>query len=406
VVNDGSGYRLPLSSDDSGAANAISLQRDAGVTIFDDATLGQSSGTVYYDELEAAQDAVIQFGSGADPLTISSATNTVTDLATGLTLNLLSASPGTNVTISVARESSGMEEEVQAFVDAYNDAWEYITTQTAYDAATETRGVLMGDLTIESIKSRMQGILIGSVDTGGNYKTLRSIGISMEDDGSLTFDTATFSEAVTEQFPHPDPESSIIYHSDLVGVGDEVRDDPVIQKSPPPDSWQDWRVINTGAGGYGLAWDSDETTNAQVGEAIALREKEYNLYHWRTGVIRWLQNTDEHGLQIGVQLLAPRAIVVEVETIRNRSYSQILPLRVLMLPGMKTLQHPPSVLVRAGVFQSGDILEIAMLGKKLYIELGDIGESPSFFTQFFYTSSEIKSSATPKEQFEDLWRRL
>ncbi len=217
---------------------------------------------------------------------------------------------------------------------------------------------------------------------------------------------AGFSEAVTEQFPHPDPDSSIIYHSDLVGVGDAIADEPVIPKSPPPPSWQDWRVINTGAGGYGLAWKSDETTNAQVGEAIALREKEYNLYHWRTGVIRWLQNSDEHGLQIGVQLLAPRAIVVSVETIRNRSHSEILPMEALMLPGMKTLQHPPSVLVPTGVFQSGDILEIAMLGKKLHIELGEIGESPSFFTQFFYTSSEIKSNATPKEQFEDLWRRL
>ncbi len=200
VINDGSGYRLLLYSDDAGAANAISLQRDTGVTIFDDATLGQSSATAYYDELEAAQDAVLQFGSGADPITVTSDTNTVTNLATGLTLNLLSASPGTSVTISVARDSSGMEEKVQAFVDAYNDAWDYITSQTAYDAATETRGVLMGDLTIESIKNRTQGILIGSVETGGSYKTLRSIGISMEDDGSLKFDTVTFSEATTADF--------------------------------------------------------------------------------------------------------------------------------------------------------------------------------------------------------------
>jgi hypothetical protein len=217
---------------------------------------------------------------------------------------------------------------------------------------------------------------------------------------------AGFSDAVTEQVPHPDASDAIIYHSDLINVGDDIHDEPALPKSPPPASWMDWRVINTGAGGYGLRWGSDDTTGVQVGEAIALREKEYHEYYWRIGVIRWLQNSDEHGLEIGVQLLAPRSIVVSIETIRNRGYSQIMPVEALMLPGMKTLQHPPSLLVQAGVFQSGDILDIAMLGKKLDIELGEIGESPSFFTQFFYKSSEIKSSASKQEEFEDLWSRL
>ena len=95
-----------------------------------------------------------------------------------------------------------------------------------------------------------------------------------------------------------------------------------------------------------------------------------------------------------------------METIRNRSYSQIMPMEVLMLPGMKTLQHPPSVLSPTGVFRSGDILDIAMLGKKLHIELGEVGESPSFFTQFFYTSSQIKNENNKVEEFHDLWGRL
>ena len=217
---------------------------------------------------------------------------------------------------------------------------------------------------------------------------------------------AGFSEAITEQFPHPSPADSVIYHASLVNVGDDIDEEPVMQKSPPPPSWQDWQVINTGAGGYGLRWGSDESTNAQVGEVIALREKEYDIHHWRIGVIRWLQNSDEHGLQIGVQLLAPRAIVVSVETIRNRSYSQIMPLEVLMLPAMRTLQHPPSIITPTGIFRSGDILDIAMLDKKLHIELGEIGESPSFFTQFFYTSSQLKNENNKVEEFHDLWDKL
>jgi hypothetical protein len=210
--------------------------------------------------------------------------------------------------------------------------------------------------------------------------------------------------AETEQFDHPFADDSMIYHSDLVGVESDINN-PIARKALPA-SWRDWRVVNTGAGGYGLVWDKDEASGVQVGEAISLREKEYNIHHWRTGVVRWLHNSEEHGLQVGLQLLAPRAIVVSVETIRNRSYSQIMPMDALMLPGMKTLQHPPSLLVPTGIFRSGDILDIAMLGKKLHIELRDIGESPSFFTQFFYKSSEVKSIASKKEEFEDLWNRL
>ncbi|HFD87250.1 MAG TPA: hypothetical protein ENJ35_06210 [Gammaproteobacteria bacterium] len=210
--------------------------------------------------------------------------------------------------------------------------------------------------------------------------------------------------ADTEQFEHPLPSDSMVYYSELIGV--ENHDEQPAPRKKMPGSWREWRVINTGAGGYGIAWDKEEASGVQVGEVISLREKEYNIHHWRTGVVRWLHNSDERGLEVGLQLLAPRAIVVSVETIRNRSYSQIMPMDALMLPGMKTLQYPPSLLVPNGVFKSGDILDIAMLGKKLHIELRDIGEAPSFFTQFFYTSSEVKSTVSKKEEFEDLWKRL
>ena len=200
VINDGTGYRLLLSAEDSGAANAITLAADAGITIFDDATLGVSAGGLYYDEVEAAQDAQIQFGSGANAMTVSSASNSVSGVIQGVTLNLASARPGTNVTLTLARDSAGMEDEVQSFVDAYNDFWSYMKTQTQYDEETETRGVLMGDPTLNGIKSRFQSIVVNAVATGGDYTTLRSIGLELEDDGTFTFDTDSFSTAIAADY--------------------------------------------------------------------------------------------------------------------------------------------------------------------------------------------------------------
>ena len=200
LVNDGSGYRLLLSADDSGAANAITLSADASITIFDDASLGVSSGGVYYDEVEAAQDAEIQFGTGANPMTVSSASNTIASVIEGVTLNLAAASPGSSITLTVSRDSTGMEDEVQSFVDAYNDFWSYMKDQTQYDEETETRGVLMGDATLYGIKSRVQSIVVNAVATGGGYTTLRSIGLELEDDGTFIFDTDTFGTAIQADY--------------------------------------------------------------------------------------------------------------------------------------------------------------------------------------------------------------
>ena len=189
-------------------------------------------------------------------------------------------------------------------------------------------------------------------------------------------------------------------------LGEDVVD-PGASPTRQPDTWLDWQVVNTGAGGYGLTWDAEEPSHARVGELMALREKEYNIHHWRVGIIRWMKNPPDGGLQVGVQLIAPRALVISVDTIVNRSHSEIMPLEALMLPGMKTIQQPPSILVPNGFFKVGDILEVSMLGKKLRIELTELGENPSFYSQFFYQSSEVREEPAPsKEEFEDLWNRL
>lgn len=194
------------------------------------------------------------------------------------------------------------------------------------------------------------------------------------------------------------------YHGDIVHSSDTTYTLNAIKEVPK--SWHEWEVVNTGAGGYGLLWGSDTPSPAQVGELIALREREYNVHHWRIGVIRWLRNSPNKGLEIGLQLIAPRSVVVSIESIQNRSYSEVMPLEALMLPGLKTIKQPPSLLVPNQVFTVSDILEVSVLGKKLDIELKKIGERPSFYTQFFYRSSEILQATNAKEDFDELWSRL
>ena len=47
---------------------------------------------------------------------------------------------------------------------------------------------------------------------------------------------------------------------------------------------QSWKMVNVSAGGYCLLWDNPETTRAQVGELIGIREQsDPDSFHWRLG---------------------------------------------------------------------------------------------------------------------------
>ncbi len=168
-----------------------------------------------------------------------------------------------------------------------------------------------------------------------------------------------------------------------------------------PDSWREWNIVNSGAAGYGLQWNSKEPCLAHVGEIVAIREKEYNIHHWRIGLVRWVRNHQPKCIDIGIQLLAPRAIIVEVDTLEPGKKTH-----ALMLPGMKAVHQPPSFVCPPNIYSKGDKLDINMLEKNLSIELKAVGENPGTYTQFFYTAQEVRKPAVERESFEDLWSKL
>ena len=84
---------------------------------------------------------------------------------------------------------------------------------------------------------------------------------------------------------------------------------------------QNWKMVNVSAGGYCLLWDNPETTRAQVGELLGIREQsDPDTFHWRLGVIRWLKFVEKRGLELGVQMLSPGAVGVAARMdIKSRS---------------------------------------------------------------------------------------
>lgn len=157
--------------------------------------------------LQEASDATITVGSSdgaASPITLTSDTNTFEDAIAGLTLNVQGVTTSTTgpVVIKAGINTSDVVSKVESFISAYNDAMKYIDDQNTYDSDTEKAGVLMGDLTLLTIQSRLRQTISNSVaglDKGMN--TLSAIGIRTNSSGQLALvDSSKLTSALENDY--------------------------------------------------------------------------------------------------------------------------------------------------------------------------------------------------------------
>ncbi len=196
IVNDGSDtpYRLVLTSNESGLENSIriSVADDEGSTALSSLLAHDPSGTQSLTETVTAQNAEFE----VDGLAITKSSNTVTDVISGVTLNLKSTSENAT-TITISRDTESVATSIDAFVSSYNTVILALKEATAYDTSTGTSQVLNGESTIRTIETQIRNILNTPITgTRGDYTTLSQIGIAFQKDGTLSLDGATLKSAL------------------------------------------------------------------------------------------------------------------------------------------------------------------------------------------------------------------
>ncbi len=175
-----------------------------------------------------------------------------------------------------------------------------------------------------------------------------------------------------------------------------------------------WEIVNISAGGYRLRWNSDNTSRAQIGELIALHELESDgSYQWRVGVIRWMQYSRGSGLEIGAQILSPKAIAAKAQRF-NKPKEE--PFDCIMLPGIRVLNQHPSVLTPAHAFKTGDRLNVTVLEQEMTIKLIETSEHTGSFTQFQFANNDVATRQQKAEKkiqseknpddFDEIWSSL
>ncbi|MBZ0154556.1 MAG: flagellar filament capping protein FliD, partial [Planctomycetes bacterium] len=158
VVNTGAAsnpYQLVIRSTTTGTEGAFTLEVDEGSTAFEAlfAELNQAANKT------SAQNAELKINGG---ITIQRSSNEISDLFAGITLDLKSAKPGTDVTVTVSTDAEATSKKVQDFVDAYNKVVEFIANQNVLDADGKAKNPLFGDSTLRSLRTSLRGV-VGSV---------------------------------------------------------------------------------------------------------------------------------------------------------------------------------------------------------------------------------------------------
>jgi len=194
IINDGTNYRLVLTSKETGEQNAVEM------TVVDaDDSVGLSRFTYSaanknLEQTSAAQDAKIIMNG----ITISSASNEVSSVIEGVTLNLNGETEvGKKVKLTISKDTSKVTQQIQAFVDNYNSTIAKMNELTAFNGQGAQNGILNGDATVRNIQSLLRGVLNTQVDhIGGAVQSFADLGMLTKRDGTLELDTTKLADVL------------------------------------------------------------------------------------------------------------------------------------------------------------------------------------------------------------------
>ncbi|MBI5137097.1 MAG: flagellar filament capping protein FliD [Nitrospirae bacterium] len=189
IINDGSRDHLVLTGADTGAAKTIAVTVNTTLTGFESAD---------FTTVSTAANASFTL----DGMPVSGLSNTFTTAIEGVTINLVKATAGETVALSVQADTSAVKTKIKSFVDAYNTVASLLHAHSQYDKDTGRHTVLFADSAVRGIESQMRRIITTPVSgLTGTYTTLAELGITTSTaDGTLSINDSKLSTALSSDF--------------------------------------------------------------------------------------------------------------------------------------------------------------------------------------------------------------
>ncbi len=191
VVNSGDGsdtpWKLILSLEETG---------DEQKATFPNLYLVDGEVDLFFEKQRDAQDAKIKM----DGFELELPGNQATEIIPGLTLDLEKAKPGEEITVEIVEDTAKIASKMEDTIKSINDILTFIKEQNNMDESTDTSRTLGGDITLQTIESRVRSAVFTTVKTDSGPMRVSDIGISFQRNGLVKLDTEKFKVALERDY--------------------------------------------------------------------------------------------------------------------------------------------------------------------------------------------------------------
>lgn len=193
-------YRIrELSDSGAGTAlNSIGLNLGTSRPVFSQIEGEDTPGFINADITSSGNKLNSKFQFNG--LSLQRNSNTVSDVATGMTFTLKSImqESDTTVSISVTPDSTTMKTKIDSFISKFNELYQYVKTNSSYSSTT--RGALTGDSHASALVSYLSTTAYSQITGVGSddIKALSQLGITFNTTSGLSItDSTQLTDAIT-----------------------------------------------------------------------------------------------------------------------------------------------------------------------------------------------------------------
>lgn len=179
VITDANGARLGIVSKTTGAPGNLSITNNTTGLTFNQTVTGVNSSI------------------NVDGVPLNTTSNTVSGAIPNVTLTLTgtSANPAT---VTVGADTTQASTPINNFVSAYNAVIQAINTQFTYTQGATSQPPLFSDGSLQSLQQSLYNNVNFSLSGSNNgINTLGSLGITVQQDGTLQVDSGTLNNALS-----------------------------------------------------------------------------------------------------------------------------------------------------------------------------------------------------------------
>jgi flagellar hook-associated protein 2 len=126
---------------------------------------------------------------------VRSSNSSLTDVISGVTLSLAADAEDNQATLTVKKDMSGITSAIESFVSKFNSVQTYLSSKTSISSTgsgetiTYLRGTLASDNIFSELRADLFARLAAATPAYGAYKSLRDIGVTIDDSLQANIDS-------------------------------------------------------------------------------------------------------------------------------------------------------------------------------------------------------------------------